>query len=257
MSVPVFMYHAVYDSIDLLIDADPFYAVSFETFIKQVELCKINNKPVKSIANVLASSKLNKTFCVFTFDDGHISNYKAAKILNQYGYTADFFINSANIGKNNFLDNRHIQEMMQWGMSIQSHGHEHFYISDLSDEDATRQLLQSKEIIEKITQQTVNIFAPPGGRINTVIEGIAFKLGYIAIANSKPGVWNDISNTSNIPRLPILNTTDISMFEKWLCLDPLIMFKLYLNYQLKKTMKIVLGNGSYEKLRAFLLSVKS
>lgn len=253
MTIPVFMYHAIYDSIETLDDADPFYAISTDVFEEQIKLCKKNNKLVGSISEVLRNSAPNQPSCIFTFDDGHISNFKAAKTLHKYGYTADFFINSSNIGKKNFLDADQLIEMVKWGMSIQSHGHEHLYISDLVKEDVYHQLLKSKRLIESVTGQAVNVFAPPGGRINSGVKNIALKLNYEAIANSKPGVWDNASDKFNIPRLPILNATKLSEFEDWLNVKFTSIFNLYYKYQIKKIMKIFLGNNLYEKIRFFLL----
>ncbi|MFK5950010.1 MAG: polysaccharide deacetylase family protein [Methylococcales bacterium] len=258
MKIPVFMYHAVYEStLEQLEGADPFYAVSLDRFIEQIELCKKNNKPICSISDIIIKNTNENKCCIFTFDDGHISNYKAAKVLHQFGYTADFFINSANIGVEHYLNEQHIIDMVQWGMSIQSHGHNHFYINDLSTSEVHNQLLTSKKLIEDITKKNVNIFAPPGGRINSMVEQIAFDHGYDAITNSIPGLWVDSSNKVSIPRLPILNSTGMKVYESWLQAKSLVIFKLYFIYQLKKLMKVVLGNGSYDKLRIFLLKLLS
>ena len=250
MKVPVFMYHALFDQGRPLQEADPFYAISAECFNEQIEECKKAGYLITSLLEAVNSDCLDsKNICVFTFDDGHISNYLAAEILHRHGFSADFFINTANIGKENYLNEKQLKHMFEMNMSIQSHGHEHVYISDLSLNDADFQLSNSKKILSNITGKEVTIYAPPGGRINPEVISVCKKSGYTTIANSKPGIWTDRKNVLSIPRFAVLRSTSLLTFKKWLQANRLSILKLETKYLMTRVLKLVLGNKNYERIR--------
>ena len=66
-----------------------------------------------------------------TFDDGLASNAWAAGQLAERGDTADFFVNPSTVGTAGFLDWPTLRRMADAGMSIQSHGMHHRYLSGL------------------------------------------------------------------------------------------------------------------------------
>jgi len=250
MKVPVFMYHALFSQDKPLKGADPFYAISTECFSEQIEECKKANFSIMSLQNALSSDQLESgNICVFTFDDGHVSNYHAAEILHLHGFSADFFINTVNVGKDNYLSEKQLQNMFEMNMSIQSHGHEHIYISDLSLNDASFQLSNSKKILSNITGNDVTIYAPPGGRINSEVVNICKKTGYTVIANSKPGIWKDRKNVLSIPRFAVLGSTSLLTFKNWLFANKISLLKLESKYLITRTLKLVLGNKNYERFR--------
>src|SRR5437660_1920465 len=74
----------------------------------------------------------DSTVCL-TFDDGRLSDYCIAfPLLLQAGVRAEFFVNTASVGKQGFLAWRQIDEMQRAGMSFQSHGHDPVNLSALS-----------------------------------------------------------------------------------------------------------------------------
>ena len=255
MKIPVFMYHALYQSKEALVEADPFYAISFDTFREHLDLCKELNRPALSVLKIIEKNlyETSGNYSVFTFDDGHISNLEAAKILYEYGFSADFFINTDNIGCEGYLGKTDLILMADMGMSIQSHSHEHKYITDLSLEGVRFQLTESKRILESIISKRVEVFAPPGGRINSKVEKIAADTGYKVIANSRPGLWDTDDSMMNIPRFAILNSTTTSLFHAWLLGHKWSVYKVVTKYKLTKIIKKSLGNNRYDRLRKFII----
>lgn len=254
MRIPVFMYHALLEDGKDVYEADLHYAISLSEFESQVKYCSDHGFVITSISDVLNSNiAYNIKLTIFTFDDGHVSNYSAAKILNRYKFKADFFVNSEKIGETGFLSKQQINEMYIMGMSIQSHSHTHTYISDHEELRIKDELRQSKSIIEQHTTSVVDIFAPPGGRISSLVIRLAKDIGYIAIANSKPGYWRSEIDVYNIPRIPILASTDSEVFIKFLTQDFKLMFKLMFKYKLTRVLKLALGNKMYENIRIKVL----
>ncbi|MET1256765.1 polysaccharide deacetylase family protein [Aliikangiella maris] len=255
MDTPVFMYHAIYHSVESLKGADPVYAVSFATFDEHIRLCEMQQRKICSVTEFVKANPVNQgQYCLFTFDDGHISNYEASLRLIEKGYSADLFVNSAFINTENYMTEQQLKEVSDAGIAIQSHGHEHPYFSDLPAEEVRHQLVQSKQIIENITGKTVNVFAPPGGRINAQVVQIAKEVGYTCIANSKPGVIKSRYDHFDIPRLPIQQHTSSQTVQDWLMPSAKGVFNLQLKYGVTKVAKTLLGNKRYEALRGKVLN---
>ncbi len=245
----VYMFHAIGE---LHEDdwADPHYSFSVEKF-------KAFLADVKTVVSLKLAIEHNiKEAVVVTFDDGHISNYNAAKYMyeNQYG-TADFFINPDLVGNQYYMNWQQIRELSSWGMSIQSHGLDHQYLSDCDDQELIRQLKESKRLIEKNINETVSILAPPGGRFDRRSSKLAFKLGYQCIANSIPGRVSNIS-CYHLPRLAVLKHYSVQDLISVQQLFSLLMIKLKLKYAILKVVKTLLGNHYYDKVRFRLVGDK-
>jgi len=244
-SKPVYMFHAI-GTEDQIAGADPHYAYS----VSDYGLCLSKLGNVGSLKDTL-SSKLDKP--IFTFDDGHASNYEAARILKfEFDGRADFFINPSTVNKPNYLTWSQIREMHDWGMSIQSHSYDHVYLSDLDRIAQKEQLSSSKKAIEDEISDEVAILAPPGGRYNQDTLSLLSELGYQHISISQPGRW---SGASISPRIPVLRHTQVDdlvgcnrMFSRYL-------LKQVIKYRVTGLAKKALGNQSYDLLRAKLLGV--
>jgi peptidoglycan/xylan/chitin deacetylase (PgdA/CDA1 family) len=229
--------------------ADPHYSFSdekFKDFLKQT-------KKVVSLKNTI-KNKINDSVVV-TFDDGHISNYFAAKYMfeNNYG-SADFFINPERVGDEFYMTWQHINELCCWGMSIQSHGLDHQYLSDCDDSELDRQLRDSKNIIEQHTNQPVTILAPPGGRFDKRTSQLAADLGYQCIANSQPGKVRNI-DSYHFSRFAVLtgySVNDLLSAQKKI---NIITLKLQMKYVVLKIIKTLLGNARYDKIRIKLIGL--
>ena len=241
------MYHGVGND-EQTEGSDPHYRVTEETFLRHLSLIKNS----VSIERQFADSKSINTHAI-TFDDGHISNYEVAfPLLLEKRMTADFYVNSDSIGTKNYISWPQLKEMAQAGMSIQSHGHEHKYISDLSEQEITKQLDYSKKLIEDKLGNSVFVFAPPGGRYDDRVVEISKSLGYKLISSSIPGVVPK-SKSFILPRFAVTHNTSDSKISNWqnrLSLNSIFEVS---KYQILKNAKKVFGNKSYEKVRAILL----
>ena len=246
MAQTSFMFHAIGDLVDG--DwADVHYSYTFEKF--QQFLKRVGR--VDSLENLLAGSSDSEVY--LTFDDGHISNYQAAKYLyeNRLG-RADFFVNPDLVGRAFYMSWEQLRELSEMGMSIQSHGLDHCYLSDCDDVELHRQLLESKRIIEKNIEQTVTILAPPGGRFDQRVEKIAKQVGYKMIANSVPGHVS--SKPSYLcPRVAVMREHSVDTLLGYRSRFSRAMIQQKVKYWGLKLVKMILGNQRYEKLRWQLL----
>ena len=241
------MYHAVGDSQQTQ-GADPHYSVSSSIFSNHLSLIKNSI----SIEQQYTNSKSIYTNAI-TFDDGHVSNYEIAfPLLLENNMTADFYVNSSTIGTKNHMSWPQLTEMVSAGMSIQSHGHEHVYISDLDDVNIKMQLELSKNILEDKLGKSVFVFAPAGGRYDERVVRIGKELGYKLFSSSIPGI---VSKTEQfiLPRFAITSTTSNRKIVNWQSRYSLDSIFEVSKYHMLKNAKKLLGNKSYEKVRALLL----
>ena len=243
----IFMYHAVGDSKDID-GSDPHYAVNSENFRQQV----VKIATSIPLSQQLAEQGYIHTNCI-TFDDGHLSNYTVAfPILVEKGLTAEFYINSAFVGNDNYMSWEQLKEMNDAGMSIQSHGHHHNYFSDMSESEIESELRLSKQTIEDKLGSKVSVFAPPGGRFDLRVVKIAKQLGYQCIATSVPGCVKK-NQEFTLPRFAIIHSTQTSTIESWCNPYSVASLKQTVRYNLFAIAKKLLGNKNYERLRGKLL----
>ncbi len=255
MKFPVFMYHAFSIGNIEPDDADLHYSISLDEFKKHIDICIDEGFEVISLLDYSndKNSHLNKKICCFTFDDGHVSNFAAAKLLAHHGFSADFFINTSVVGRENFLTPDMLIKMKEMGMSIQTHGHEHKYFSELSDDELSFQFEYTQKDLESLLGYKATIFAPPGGRVNAKVIKFARFSGIKLISNSRPGLMVVGGNPYNVPRLPVLFSTDSNCFYDLLNNSNNVILKLKLKYYTAKLLKMILGNNNYEKFRLLIL----
>ncbi len=238
--------------------ADAFYSVLEEAYQYFIALSLEKNIPIFSLEKLLSLSNShskaiyqdhdkNTSCCSFTFDDGHATNYSAACLLQEHGFSADFFVNSSTINTKNFLSSSQLKEMVSMGMSIQSHGHTHEFMNDLDDEALLDQLKRSKDLIGDACGREVTIFAPPGGRYDERLKAIAKSSGYSAISNSEPGYMNlDKVDLFSIPRVAVTSATSKDLYEQLLYCESAPIRKDQIKYFVTKQAKKILGNQRYE-----------
>lgn len=241
------MYHAVGNALQT-VGADPYYAVTSDNFTAQISQIP---ESIPLAYQVLQSVGV-KDHCI-TFDDGHISNFSIAfPILLEKSLFAEFYVNTSTIGKKGYMSWQHLTDMVKSGMSIQSHGHNHFYFSDLSDKEIYSELETSKKMIEDKLGCDVVVFAPPGGRFDSRVVKISKDLGYMCIASSIPGTVIKVKDFI-LPRFAVLSTTPNGKIFDWQRNFSYATNIERVRYHSFRLAKKVLGNHRYDDLRSKIL----
>jgi peptidoglycan/xylan/chitin deacetylase (PgdA/CDA1 family) len=125
---------------------------------------------------------------VFTFDDGGKSAITTiAPILEKYHFKGMFFIPTAFIGKQGFVDRNDILELYKGGHTIGSHSHAHLAkINRMSYEGMLNEWKQSCELLREIIQTPVKTASVPGGWYSPDVASAAFEAGITNLYISKP-----------------------------------------------------------------------
>ena len=185
--VPIVMYHsyANFQSIPLN-DTNPELSrgnrTPPEVFEKQVKILKargittISFKDLEDYKN--GKIQIPKSSIILTFDDGWSDNFSAYKDALKLGVMASFAIVGSFVDKPDRLSTSQIKEMSDNGMEIISHSMSHKALSKLNLVDLRYELVNSKELLEKITGKAVNTIVYPAGDYSQTVIEESVKAGY-------------------------------------------------------------------------------
>jgi peptidoglycan/xylan/chitin deacetylase (PgdA/CDA1 family) len=107
------------------------------------------------------ASELNT---IFTFDDGNASDALVAlPELSKRGLRASFFVCAGRIGKEHYLDDSMIKDLIEGGMSIGTHGMHHRNWRILDTMTLEEEIADARRKLEDIVQRPVTTVAIPFG----------------------------------------------------------------------------------------------
>lgn len=194
---------------------------------------------------------------LLTFDDGHASNYtQAFPLLLQHGLRADFFVNPATVGTPGFARWNELREMAEAGMSIQSHGYDHVYLTHLEMRRLRETLFAAREEIEQRIGQSATLLAPPGGRMPANLPAIARECGYTHVLSSRPGLLPARPQSeTTLPRMAMTLAVDDDSLNRWIACNRLAIARERMRYRGLTLAKQMMGDAGYERLRARALAL--
>lgn len=186
------------------------YIHSISQFLRDLEIVK---EVSKNIDNEV----------VFTFDDGGVSNLRAAKLLKEREEKGYFFITTSKIGDNCFLDRKGVLEIDKMGHIIGSHSHTHPMIfKSLSYHKMLEEWRVSKDILENILGKKVEVCSIPGGDSDSKTYESALEVGFSKIFDSEPIVKKrSLDELEIIGRISIKNSTSEKELRKILTMEAL------------------------------------
>ncbi|MEP6907981.1 MAG: polysaccharide deacetylase family protein [Pseudoxanthomonas sp.] len=231
---------------------DPHYTVDLGSFGRQLDALGRSHS-LGSARDWLQGTAHD---VLVTFDDGHSSNYALAfPALQRRGITADFFVNPALVGTKGFATWAQLREMSDAGMSIQSHGYDHVYLTSLGDAKLRSTLQAAREEIAQHVGKPVTLLAPPGGRMPHGLSDSARECGYTHILSSRPGRINAASTDRILPRMAITAKTSTETLEAWAGSDRSAVLRERVRYGSLGLAKQLLGDARYEHVRTRALAV--
>jgi len=249
MKVPILLYHRLYDNEQ----NDEKYEINVDDFEKHIKYLSENGFHPVSFSDIFDEGKLEKgninKSVLITFDDGSLSDYSLAfPVLKKYNYNATFFITSNWIGTENFMTLSNLDEMLKNGMSIQSHGMSHSFLSDLDTDDLYKELSGSKRYLEEKLKVKVDIISIPGGFYSGKVLNAAKKCGYKCVCTSVPGIA-DLNCNGGIfqvfDRFVITRRTSFLSFKAIVNQDYYYTIRCKLLYSMKAIFKKILGSRVY------------
>jgi len=136
---------------------------------------------------------------IITFDDGFADNlWFALEVLKKFKITPIIFLTVSYIGidkifaryqnkeKDRFLNWEEVIKMSKDGVEFGSHTLTHPFLTKITRQQAEKEIIDSKKIIEDKTGKEVKFFCYPYGNYNSEIIEIVEKSGYkAAVTNRK------------------------------------------------------------------------
>lgn len=210
---------------------DGWNVLSMGRYLEKLQLGSVNSKDI-----------------VLTFDDGHYSNYKFAfPILQQYGFTATFFIIADRIETPFYMNPAALQELAAADMEIASHGLTHTFLPLLAMREIHRELEESKTVLEQVTGHTVHSFAYPGGHFDGRVLHCLQDSGYEAAASCIVGFNTVATDRFRLRRVEIRRGTSIDDFKNALTRKNILFYQGV--DSVKRMVKKSVGLARYRKLR--------
>lgn len=183
---PIFVYHKIGDSFEWGITRQ-----KIRQFENQIRYLKESGyQSAKKEELFLKKKNQDTKRILITFDDGYESTYSFAfPILQKYGFSACIFLITGYVGKYNQWDVnwgrkfRHlswsqIKEMQKYGFSFGSHTVNHPDLTKLEKRYVEYELKRSREKLEDVLAEKVDLVSFPFGKYNHMVEELAQNMGY-------------------------------------------------------------------------------
>ena len=119
-------------------------------------------------------SKFNSTSTMPT----KATTFVALPLLKRFSRRGAFFVPTDRIDQPGFLTSQHIRHLAQEGMILGSHGTDHVPWTELSNNELSRQLRHSKQVLENLTGNQVKGAAAPHGLWSPRVAGQVLAAGY-------------------------------------------------------------------------------
>lgn len=255
----ILLYHRLLSGEENLLkinSEDRVYLLKEEEFTKQLEYLRSEEWNTISVEQLLESLKnitsLPEKSLLISFDDGNQTDYTIAfPLLEKFGFKATFFLTSDFIDKPGHLSKSQIQKMSQEGMEFGTHGKTHQFLSTLNENELKLELLESKKVLEDITDKRIDLLSLPGGYHSSKVKEITQELGYKGICTSKFGLNENNTDPFELKRISLRFDDPPSQFISIVNQDK----KLYLKKKLRDNslsfLKAILGPDNYFKLWKF------
>ena len=112
-----------------------------------------------------------------SWDDGHPLDLRLATLLAKYGLKGTFYV-PTKYSEWPLMTKEQVVELDRMGMEIGSHTVNHSVLPELTDTDARRELVESRNTLEDLLGKPVPAFCFPKGRFNSRTVALARESGY-------------------------------------------------------------------------------
>ncbi len=247
------MYHELELANRKLCQSEPGYVryiLSADTFRRQMDWLKTNDWRGLNITEALRYPSGNNV-CI-TFDDGCETDLiAAAPILSELGFNATFYLTTGFLGTPGYLTADQARELDKKGFQIGCHSMTHPYLSDLSEPELKREIVDAKLQLESILGHTIEHFSCPGGRYDQRTLQMARNAGFVTVTNSQ--FYSNSARTSpyELGRIAMLRDLSVKSFSA-IC-HGRGLWKKRLQHEARKSVQRALGNDTYDRLRAVVL----
>lgn len=229
MAVPILLYHQIAPA---PAKRAPFRSMMVhpDAFRRQMAWLKRLGYQGLSLREALPYIEGRKTgkVAAITFDDGFLNVLEnAAPVLQQHGFTATNFFVGNQIGGSNVWDQplgvapapcMNADQLRQWaalGHEVGAHTLDHVHLAQTPDDEAMRQILQSRLILEDMLGDAVTSFCYPYGEHTSAHRHMARNAGFTHAVTTQRRRAQTGDDPFGMPRLTIRrNDTALHFIKK-------------------------------------------
>jgi peptidoglycan/xylan/chitin deacetylase (PgdA/CDA1 family) len=187
----------------------------------------------------------------FTFDDGHVSDFRyALPLLAAQGAKATFFVTTGWTGtRAGYMDWSELRALHEAGHSIGAHGWSHALLPRCNDAELDKELRGARLFLEEKLGTEIVTMSFPGGRYDKRVLKACHQAGYTRLYTSepRPHLLGDV-----VGRVNIRGSMSDAYLGKLFNLRSGTLKSLRTQYILKSSLQRVLGDGLYASLWARL-----
>jgi peptidoglycan/xylan/chitin deacetylase (PgdA/CDA1 family) len=226
------------------------YILPLELFQRQMAWLKKAGWQGLNVSQALSYPAL-PSVCI-TFDDGCETDLiAAAPVLRQFGFNATFYLTAGFLDTPGYLDASQVRELDHQGFQIGCHSMTHAYLSDLTETELKREVVDAKLRIEQLVGHRIEHFSCPGGRYDQRTLQMARQASFATVANSQFDANSSSTSPHELARVAILR--DLTLDEFGDTCGGRGLWKKRLQHQMRRTAQHLLGNRAYDRLRTLLL----
>jgi peptidoglycan/xylan/chitin deacetylase (PgdA/CDA1 family) len=226
------------------------YILSLENFRDQMKWLKSCGFRGLSVSDALLYPA-EPGVCI-TFDDGCETDLiAAAPVLQELGFRATFYLTAGFLGTPGYLSTTQVRQLDSLGFEIGCHSMTHPYLSDLSDAELGREIVDAKLHIEQILGHAIEHFSCPGGRYDQRTLATARRVGFRTVANSRFHANSSGTSPYELGRVAMMRNLPLEEFAA--TCQGRGLWKKQLQDRTRQSVRQVLGNRIYDKLRATVL----
>ena len=247
------MYHELELPGRKLVQSEPGYVrylLPLDSFRSQMRWLKDSGFRGVSVSEAVRYPQ-EPSVCI-TFDDGCETDLiAAAPVLREFGFRATFYLTAGFLGTPGYLKADQVRELDALGFEVGCHSMTHPYLSDLSDAELGREIVDAKVQIEQMLGHVIEHFSCPGGRYDRRTLEIARRAGFRTVANSEFHANSASTSPYELGRVAMLR--DLLLEEFGATCRGRGLWKKQLQDRARRSVRQALGNRIYDKLRAALL----
>ncbi len=226
------------------------YILPLEAFRQQMEWLKGAGFRGISVSEALRYPA-EPSVCL-TFDDGCETDLiAAAPVLRDLEFHATCYITAGFVGTPGYLSTKQVQELDALGFEIGCHSMTHAYLSDLTEPELKREIVDAKLQIEQIVGHAIQHFSCPGGRFDRRAIEMARQAGFQTVANSLFHANSARTSLYDLGRVAMLRDLPLAEFSAT-CRGQGLRKKRMM-HGARRLAQRLLGNRAYDRLRAAVL----
>ncbi len=216
--VPILIYHSIRPYVESDTPAVRRYIATPEALESELSWLRENGYASIGlddlVSHISTGTPLPARPVILSFDDDWEGQYRyGLPLLKKYGFTATFYIWVVVVGRKNHMSWNQIRELSADGMKLGAHTLTHPFLTRVrSDETLQREILGSKEIIERRTGAAVTSLAYPFGQYDERVVLAAKAAGFSSARSTWPGVVHSREGLFSLTGL-IRTETEKSLVE--------------------------------------------